>query len=279
MLNILEGYPLGKLGFHSVASLHPTLEAMLYAYADRNTHLGDPDFVNNPVKRLLSKEYAAQIRTKIAFNRATPPKRVYSGIASHEGSNTTHYSIQDRSGNAVSVTYTINSYFGAGVIAGNSGFFLNNEMDDFTSKPGVPNKFRLVQGNANVIEPGKRPLSSMSPTIVTKNGEVFLVTGSPGGSTIPTTVLQTITNVIDYKMNIATAVNAPRIHYQGLPNVAITDPYALKPNVVQGLWEMGYRVAPFLPWGAAESILVNPKSQMLYGTNDSRKPAGKAVAY
>lgn len=279
MLNILEGYPLGKLGFHSVASLHPTLEAMLYAYADRNTYLGDPNFVNNLVGRLLSKEYAAQIRRKIPNNRATHPKQVYSSITSHKGSNTAHYSIQDREGNAVSVTYTINSYFGTGVIAGNSGFFLNNEMDDFTSKPGVPNKFGLVQGNANAIAPGKRPLSSMSPTIVAKNGKVFIVTGSPGGSTIPTTVLQVITNVIDYGMNINEAVNAPRIHYQGLPNVAITDPYALKPNVVQGLWEMGYRVTPFFPWGAAESILVNPKTGMLYGTNDSRKPAGKAVSY
>lgn len=279
MLNILEGYPLGKLGFHSTASLHSMLEAMLYSYADRNTYLGDPNFIKNPVERLLSKEYAAQIRTKIPSNRATSPKQLYSGITSHEGTNTTHYSIQDRYGNAVSVTYTINSYFGAGVIAGNSGFFLNNEMDDFTSKPGVPNNFGLMQGNANAIEPGKRPLSSMAPTIVTKNGEVFIVTGSPGGSTIPTTVLQIITNVIDHGMSISEAVNAPRIHYQGLPNVVITEPYALKSIVVQDLWEMGYRVAPFLTWGAAESVLVNPKTGLLYGANDSRKPAGEAIAY
>lgn len=152
-------------------------------------------------------------------------------------------------------------------------------MDDFTSKPGVPNNFGLVQGNANVIAPGKRPLSSMSPTVVTKNGKVFIVTGSPGGSTIPTTVLQVITNVIDYGMNITEAVNAPRIHYQGLPNLVITEPYALKSSVVQDLWSMGYRVAPFLTWGAAESILVNPKTGALYGANDSRKPAGEAVAY
>lgn len=279
MLNILEGYNLKQLGWHSTDSLHLMLSSMLYAYADRNTYLGDPDFVKNPIARLLSKDYAATIRKKIPKLRAIPPKHLYSGITSHEGTNTTHYSIQDRYGNAVAVTYTINSYFGAGVIAGNIGFFLNNEMDDFAVSPGAPNQFGLVQGEANVIEPGKRPLSSMTPTIVTKNGKVFIVTGSPGGSTIPTTVLQVITNVVDYGMNIAEAVNAPRIHHQGLPNLVITDPYALKSPVVQDLWSMGYRVTPFLPWGAAESILVNPKNTLLYGANDNRKPAGKAVAY
>lgn len=279
MLNILEGYQLKQLGWHSKASLHFMLTAMLYAYADRNTYLGDPDFVNNPVERLLSKGYAAQIRNKIPENRATPPKQLYTGITSGEGTNTTHYSIRDRYGNAVSVTYTINSYFGAGVIAGKTGFFLNNEMDDFTSKPGVPNQFGLVQGDANTIAPGKRPLSSISPTIVTKNGRVFIVTGSPGGSTIPTTVLQVITNVIDYSMNISEAINAPRIHYQGLPNVVITEPYAMNSDGLQNLWSMGYRVAPFMSWGAAESILINPKTGLIYGANDSRKSAGKAVAY
>jgi len=286
MLNVLEGYSLGKLGFHSAASLHPTLEAMLYAYFDRNTYLGDPDFVKNPVERLISKQYAAQIRTKIPRNRATPPAQLNSALTAQEGTNTTHYSIKDHYGNAVAVTYTINSYFGAGVIAGNSGFFLNNEMDDFTSKPGVRNQFGLVQGTANMIKPGKRPLSSMAPTIVIKNGKIFLVTGSPGGSTITTTVLQVITNVIDYGMNINEAVDAPRIHYQGLgllphlPNVVMTDPYALKSSVVQDLWGMGYVVLPFfLPWGAAESIWVNPKTGLLYGANDSRKPAGASAAY
>lgn len=279
MLNILEGYTFEAQRFRSTTSVHLMLSAMLYAYADRNIYLGDPDFVKNPVERLLSKEYAAQIRTKISNSRATSPKHLYSGIKSHEGTNTTHYSVQDRYGNAVAVTYTINSYFGAGVIAGNTGFFLNNEMDDFTARPGVPNQFGLVQGSANAIEPGKRSLSSMSPTIVTKNGRVFLVTGSPGGSTIPTTVLQVITNVIDYGMNISQAVNAPRIHYQGLPNIVITEPYALKSAVVQDLWEMGYKVTPFFSWGAAESILVNPKTSLFYGTSDIRKPTGEAIAY
>ena len=279
MLNILAGYPLKKLGWHSPKSLHLMLSAMLYAYADRNTYLGDPDFVKNPVERLLSKEYAASIRAKTPQLQAIPPSRAIPGIVSSEGTNTTHYSICDRYGNTVSVTYTINSYFGAGVIAGNSGFFLNNEMDDFAIKPGVANQFGLVQSSANAIEPGKRPLSSMSPTIVTKNDKVFLVTGSPGGSTIPTTVLQTITNVIDYGMSIKQAVDAPRFHYQGLPNIVITEPYALDSNSFQKLWEIGYKVVPFTSWGASESILVNPETNTFNGVNDPRKIAGKAVAY
>jgi len=277
MLNILNAYPLSKLGFHSAMSLHYLLEAMLFAYTDRNNYLGDPDFIKNPVERLVSEKYAAGIRTKISDNRATAPEQVQSDRTSNEGIHTTHYSIVDRYGNAVSVTYTINSYFGTGAIAGKTGFFLNNEMDDFTSKPGVPNSFGLVQGNANAIAPGKRPLSSMTPTIVTKNGKVFIVTGSPGGSTITTTVLQTIINVIDYGMDIQVAVDAPRIHYQGQPNFVVTEPYALKSDVVKTLWEMGYRVVPFITWGAAESISVNPKTKFIYGANDIRKPGGAAV--
>jgi len=260
MLNILEGYRMKKLGWHSATSLHLMFAAMLHAYGDRNTCLGDPAFVNNPTERLLSKEYAVRIRGQISEKRATPPQQVYSRITSgQEGTNTTHYSIVDRDGNAVSVTYTINSYFGAGVIAGKTGFFLNNEMDDFAAKPGVPNQFGLVQGNANTIAPGKRPLSSISPTIVTKNGKVVLVTGSPGGSTIPTTVLQVLTNIIDYGMNVNTAVNTARIHYQGWPNWVISEPYALKSRTFQQLWEMGYKVFPFGTWGAAQSIAVDSR--------------------
>ena len=279
MLNILEGYPLQKLGWHTSASLHKMLAAMLRAYADRNTYLGDPEFVKNPVERLLSKGYAAQLRATILENRATSPQQFYAGITDNkEGHNTTHYSIIDQYGNAVAVTYTINIYFGAGVIAGNTGFFLNNEMDDFTSKPGVPNTFGLVQGKANAIAPGKRPLSSMSPTIVTKNNSLFLVTGSPGGSTIPTTVLQTITNAIDYDMNIEQAVNSPRIHYQGLPDWVATEANALDTTTVKNLWNMGYKVVPLFNWGTAESIFVNPKTQLIYGASDRRKLAGKAVS-
>ncbi|MBV9388229.1 MAG: gamma-glutamyltransferase [Chroococcidiopsidaceae cyanobacterium CP_BM_ER_R8_30] len=297
MQNIVDGYPLGKLGFHSAASLHPMLEAMLYAYADRNKYLGDPAFVKNPLQRLLSKQYATQIRAQISPNRATPPQQVYPSIASPEGTHTTHYSIADSQGNAVAVTYTINYYFGAGVIAGNTGFFLNNEMDDFTSKPGVPNSFGLVQGTANAITPGKRPLSSMSPTIVTQgfagassgdfleqaqNGKVFIVTGSPGGSTITTTVLQVISNVIDYGMNIEQAVNTPRIHYQGLPNVVVIEPNALSTTAESNLSQMGYKFKQLQSLNSgqgAESILVNPETKLLYGANDIRRPAGAALGY
>lgn len=279
MLKILEGDRLQQLGWHSPKSLHLMLSAMLYAYSDRNKYLGDPDFVNNPVDRLLSPDYAAFVRSQIPNDRAIPPEPLYYGITSREGTNTTHYSIVDRDGNAVAVTYTINSYFGAGVIAGNTGFFLNNEMDDFTAKPGSANNFGLVQGSANQIAPGKRPLSSMSPTIVLKDGKVFLVTGSPGGSTIPTILLQVITNEIDYGMKIDEAVNAPRLHYQGLPNLVITEPYAIDSTTVQKLWDMGYRVSPLFGWGAAESIWVDPQTGKLFGVNDPRKLAGQAVAY
>jgi gamma-glutamyltranspeptidase / glutathione hydrolase len=275
MLNILEGY---KLKLDSSDRLQWMLSAMLYAFADRNTYLGDPNFVNNPVSRLISKDYAAQIRAKIPNNRAIPPEPLFPSTPK-EGMHTTHYSIKDRFGNAVAVTYTINAYFGAGVVAGNTGFFLNNEMDDFTSKPGVPNKFGLVQGNANIIEPGKQPLSSMTPTIVTKNGKVFIVTGSPGGPTITTTVLQILTNAIDYGMNIQQAVDSPRIHYQGLPNFVATESNTLDAASVQKLWQLGYKVTPLVSWGAAESILVDPETELLYGANDRRRPAGKAVGY
>lgn len=279
MLNILEGYKLKQLEFRSAPMLQLMLSAMLYAYADRNTYLGDPNFVNNPVERLLSKEYAAQIRAKIPENRAIPPEPLFPKVTTNQGNHTTHYSIQDRYGNTVSVTYTINSLFGAGVIAGKTGFLLNNEMDDFTSKPGVPNNFGLVQGSANIIEPGKQPLSSMSPTVVTKNGKVFLVTGSPGGSTIPTTVLQVITNVVDYGMNIQQAVDTPRFHYQGLPNRVRTEPYALKSASMETLQQWGYQIAPLGTWGAAESLMVNPETGWIYGANDSRRPAGAALGY
>jgi gamma-glutamyltranspeptidase / glutathione hydrolase len=270
MLTILEGYNLKKLKFHTSSSLQYMLSAMLFAYADRNNFLGDPDFVNDPTEKLLSKSYAQLLRSKIPKNKA--PKIPLRQNTPSEKTNTTHYSIQDKYGNSVSLTYTINGYFGSGSIAGDTGFFLNNEMDDFSSAPNTPNSFGLVQGESNKIEPGKRPLSSMSPTIVLKDNKPFIITGSPGGSTIPTTVLQVLTNVIDFDMDIDTAVNAPRIHYQGIPNVVITEPYALKDNVFQDLWEMGFRVVPFFRWGAANSIYIAP-NQSLKPAYDSRKSA------
>ncbi len=181
ILNILEGYPIVELGFHGSQTIHFMTEAMRHTFVDRNFQLGDPDFVKNPLERLLSESYAADIRAKIDPAKATRSEDVKPGTAPHEGTETTHYSIVDPKGNAVSVTYTINALFGAKVIAGGTGFFLNDEMDDFTTKPGVANLFGLVQGKTNIIAPGKRPLSSMSPTIVTKEGKTFMVLGSPSG--------------------------------------------------------------------------------------------------
>lgn len=277
MLNILSGYDLQELGWKTPQSLHHMFSSMLLAFGDRNRYLGDPEFVDNPIDKLLSPEYAATLREKIAFD-AIDPESVYSTDFQREGTNTTHYSVVDKAGNAVAVTYTINSYFGAGVMAPGTGFLLNNEMDDFTTKLGEANQFGLRQGVANLIEPGKRPLSSMSPTIVTKDGRVYLVTGSPGGSTIPTTVLQVITNVIDYGLNLKDAVNTPRFHYQGIPDRVLSELLAISPKTLRGLKLRGYNILPFMRYGAAESILVQPDGTM-EGVNDRRKPAGKAVAY
>ena len=280
MLTILSGYDLQQTGWRTTESLHYILSSMLWAFGDRNSYLGDPDFVDNPVDRLLSDEYAESIRQQIPANQAIPPEKVYDNEVQSEGTNTTHYSVIDSEGLAVAVTYTINSYFGAGVVAPGTGFLLNNEMDDFTAKVGVANQFGLKQGSTNIIEPGKRPLSSMSPTIVTKDDEVFLITGTPGGSTIPTTVLQVITSVIDYQKSLTEAVNYSRFHYQGFPNQVMAECDAIEPQAIRGLRLKGYNVIPSQrEWGGAESIIVNPETNLLEGVNDIRKPAGAAVAY
>jgi gamma-glutamyltranspeptidase / glutathione hydrolase len=293
MLQVLEGYSLGKMGFHSSASVHVMTEAMRYAYRDRNTYLGDPAFVDNPVARLLSPRNAVSIRAHVLPNRATPSATLQGGAAANEHTTTTHYSIVDRLGNVASVTYTINDDFGAKVIAGNTGFFLNNEMDDFTSKPGFANYYGLVQGEANAIAPGKRPLSSMTPTIVLKDGKPVLVVGAPGGSRIITTVLEVIVNVIDHGMTLQQAVDAPRIHHQWIPDTLAGEPFALSADTVKALTAMGYKVVALEPWGAgnaAEAIGIAPvdasaakalgfvRPGRLYGANDSRAPAGSAAA-
>ncbi|MEO6409578.1 MAG: gamma-glutamyltransferase, partial [Burkholderiaceae bacterium] len=229
LLNILEGYPLKDLGFGSAQSVHYEIEAMRHAYVDRNNALGDPDFVRNPLERLLDKGYAAKIRAAIDPARAGVSKDIRPGVAPHEGSNTTHYSIVDKAGNAVAVTYTLNGWFGGRVTAATTGVLLNNVMDDFTVKPGVPNLYGLVQGEANAIAPGKRPLSSMSPTIVTKDGKPVLVLGTPGGSRIITAVLHTILNLVDHGMNVQEAVDAPRFHQQWLPESTNVEAFALSP--------------------------------------------------
>lgn len=301
ILNILSGYDLRAMGYGSAQSVHVMTEAMRHAYMDRNTYLGDPAFVDNPLGRLLSKSYAAAIREKIAADRATPSAQVVPGAAPHEKTETTHYSIVDKDGNAVSTTYTVNGRFGAGVIAPGTGFFLNDEMDDFTTKLGAQNLFGLVQGATNAIAPGKRPLSSMAPTLVTRNGKTYMVLGSPGGSRIITITLETAINVIDHGMAPQEAVDAPRIHHQWLPDEVYYEKYGLSPDTLGILRGMGYQMVEQTPWGAAELVLVGLPDEArkdgaassgndasvsgavrpgyLYGANDARRPAGAAMGY
>jgi gamma-glutamyltranspeptidase / glutathione hydrolase len=274
ILNILEGYDIAALGFRSAPSVQLMVEAMRRGYFDRNTYLGDPDFVTNPLERLLSKDYAASIRAEFEQRGAPPPAPARSSAEKPE---TTHYSVADGDGNAVAVTYTINGNFGANVVAPGAGFFLNNEMDDFTVKPGMPNLYGLVQGEPNAIMPGKRPLSSMSPTLVEKDGRVVLVLGSPGGSRIISTVLETIMNIVDYGMAPQQAVDAPRLHHQGRPEEVYFERSGLPPEAVEPLAEMGYKLIEQRPWGAVE--LIEIANRRLYGVSDSRRPAGAAVGY
>jgi gamma-glutamyltranspeptidase/glutathione hydrolase len=224
MLNILEGYDLAKLGHNTADTMHRLVEAMRRAYADRAKYLGDPGFVKVPISGLVSKEYAVKLRAGIDLTHATKSADVSAGKPpSAEGEQTTHFSVIDRFGNAVSNTYTLNLAFGSGYSVDGAGFLLNNEMDDFSSKPGTPNAFGLVGGDANAIAPGKRPLSSMAPAIVLKDGAPYLVTGSPGGSTIITVVLQEILNVLAFNLNVAEATAAPRIHHQWQPDTVISE--------------------------------------------------------
>ncbi|MCV3764707.1 gamma-glutamyltransferase [Rhizobium sp. TRM95796] len=290
ILNILEGYPLSYLGPGSAETVHVMVEAMRYAYADRNAALGDPDFVENPVSTLLDKAYAAKIRAKIAPFRAGKSEAV-KPLAMAESQETTHYSIVDEQGNAVSVTYTLNGSFGAGVVADGTGILLNNEMDDFTSKPGVANLYGLIQGEANAIAPGKTPLSSMSPTIVIKDGKLFMVIGSPGGARIITITLETILNVIDHGMTIGEAIDAPRIHHQWLPDKVVMEPFALSRDTQKILADMGYDVGidpKWTIWGQAAGILLGGDSlrsiksgggARLNGAMDARSLTGRAIGY
>lgn len=287
ILNILEGYPLKELGYHSAAAMHVQIEAMRHAYVDRNSYLGDPDFVKNPRDRLLDKAYATKIRAVIDPNKAGVSKDIKPGVAPHEGSNTTHYSIADKDGNAVSVTYTLNDWFGAKVTAAKTGVLLNDEMDDFTAKVGVPNLYGLVQGEANAIAPGKRPLSSMSPTIVSKDGKPVMVVGTPGGSRIITAVLQTMINAIDYGMNAQEAVDMPRIHQQWLPDLTNVENYALSPDTQKILEGMGHKFGPPQPANHLAVIIVGAPSlggkqvgnNRYYGANDPRRNSRLAAGY
>lgn len=273
MLNILENFPIKYLGYHSAQSTRIVIEAMRYAFNDRNAKLGDPDFVKNPVNQFISKNYADKISQQMNCYRFTKPIPPFIQEPVH----TTHYSIVDNQGNAVSVTYTLNGMFGAKVIAGNTGFFLNNEMDDFTTKPGSANEFGLVQSELNDIEPGKRPLSSMTPTMIMKDGHLVMVLGSPGGPRIITSVLLTILNVIDFGMNIQQAVSARRYHYQSIPDVVDIEPLALSFATIKKLEYLGYHFYPQNEWGAVEAIYIDSARNILCGANDDRHPDGEAV--
>ncbi|MEM1243516.1 MAG: gamma-glutamyltransferase [Pseudomonadota bacterium] len=283
MLNVLSAYPLKSLGFHSAASTHYIVEAMRYAYADRNRYLGDPDFINNPIEKLLSKQHAQMIRNAIKPFKAGNSKNM--GLQqTAEPLETTSYAVVDSKGNAVSVTYTLNGAFGAKVIAGNTGFFLNNEMDDFTLQPGTANMFGLVQGQANRIQPGKRPLSSMTPTIVLKDNQVYLVLGAAGGSTIITQILQILLNVIDYNMNISTAIAAPRFHMQWLPDIVFMEPLAFSPDTQKLLRKMGYKLQTgFLfygnYWGFSAGIQRDFQNKNYLGAADIRYGNGNAKGF
>ncbi|MGI4977435.1 MAG: gamma-glutamyltransferase [Janthinobacterium lividum] len=328
-LQVLGGTDLARLGFHSAAGVHLLAEVLRHVYFDRNTTLGDPAFVRSPLDVLLSPAHAAAIRDAIGAG-ATPSSALRRGVAPHdvpaavwrdrplaanadappgaadgvaqrdgEKPQTTHFSVADAAGNAVAVTTTLNGLFGAGVMAPGTGFLLNDEMDDFTTSPGGANMFGLVQGPENEIAPGKRPLSSMAPTIVMRDGRVAMVVGSPGGSRIISIVLESILNVVDFGMGAQQAVDAPRLHEQWLPDRIEAEPYALSPDTSALLRAMGYAVEERTPWGAAEMVLVGPPGPQdgavassgndselggamrpgwFYGANDDRRPGGAAVA-
>jgi gamma-glutamyltranspeptidase / glutathione hydrolase len=274
MLNILEGFPLAEMKQGSAQQLHVMIEAMKRAYADRARYLGDPAFVSAPVATLMSKEYAAKQRASIDLNHATPWTDVMSATPPREGSNTTHYSVVDSRGNAVSNTYTLNFPYGVGLVADGTGVLLNNELDDFTAAPGASNAFGLVGFEANLPSPGKRPLSSMSPTIVLRDGKAVLVTGSPGGSRIISTVLQVIVDVLDYHMDVAAAVAAPRLHHQWLPDeVRIERGFA--DDTLAELRAMGHHVVEPMGQTSANSIAVTANG--LLGAPDPRTRGAEAA--
>jgi gamma-glutamyltranspeptidase/glutathione hydrolase len=286
MLGVLSGWDVGAAGFGSARAVHLMAEAMRHAYIDRNTLIGDPAFVADPRERLLSPGHAAAIRAAIDPEKATPSSALGPGIPPHEQAETTHYSVVDGEGNAVAVTYTLNGNFGAAVVAPGTGVLLNNEMDDFTVKPGAANLFGLVQGSANAIAPGKRPLSSMSPTIVAKDGRPVLVLGSPGGPRIITAVLLTLTNIVDFGMTPQEAVAAPRFHHQFLPDTLFYERGGLSPDTLAALAARGHRLVERPQWGAVELIAIGPHGgsggapgSRLLGVNDPRRPAGAAVGY
>ena len=276
MLNILEGYDLAHEA--EAQTLFLMIEAMKRAYADRAWFLGDPDMVQMPVERLISKSYADKWRATIDPARSTPAIEIHpGGTVTAEGRNTTHFSIVDRFGNAVSNTYTLNFSYGVGLVAAGTGVILNNELDDFAAKPNTPNAYGLIGFKANAPGPGKRPLSSMTPTIVLKDGKPFLVTGSPGGSLIITAVLQIVVDVIDRGLDIASAVSAPRVHDQWMPDQVFVEE-GLSPDVVSALDARGDKVIVSRPFTSANSIMITPEG-FFVGAADPRTRGALAVGF
>jgi len=282
---ILEGFDLASFGWHSPEHVHLLAEAWKRAYADRNTYLADPDFVEMPLERMISDAYGAERRSSISMDRATPSSQVGPGLGPADDGETTHFSVVDAQGNAVSVTTTINSFFGNKVTVAGAGFVLNNEMDDFSARPGYPNMFGLVQGEANAIQPGKRMLSAMTPTIVLDPaGDLLLVLGSPGGGTIITNVFQQISNVVDFGMGIRQALNAPRLHHQHLPDVIQYELASLSPEVLSALQALGhtleerYRTGDVYPHIGDVQAIQRLADGRLAGASDLRR-GGAAVGY
>jgi gamma-glutamyltranspeptidase / glutathione hydrolase len=275
ILNILEGYP--DLAADPARRLHLTVEAMKHAYADRAAFLGDPAMVEAPLPRLLSKQYAAELRARIDPERARPSAEIHPALPPpHEGHNTTHYSVVDGFGNAVSSTTTLNFSYGVGLVAEGTGVLLNNELDDFAAKPGAPNAYGLLGGEANAPGPNKRPLSSMTPTIVLKDGKPVIVTGAPGGSRIITAVLQVITSVIDGRMSIAEAVTAPRMHHQWMPDEVVVE-RGFSPDLIRALRARGHLVWEDGRWSSVNSIATTAEG--LVGAADTRTRGALAAGY
>ena len=277
ILNMLEQWPLAQWGQNSAQTLHHMAESSKLAYADRSEYLGDPDFVKIPLKGLTSKRYAESLAKTIDPNRARPAKEIKPGQPQpYESDQTTHYSVVDKAGNAVAVTYTLNTNFGSGIVAKGTGILLNNEMDDFSAKPGVANAYGLVGGDANAVAAKKRPLSSMTPTLVLKDGKPTLVTGSPGGARIITTVLQTVVNTIDFGNNPAEAAAAPRVHHQWTPDELRVEK-GLSPDTLALLKQRGHNIEVKPSMGRTQTIQI--RNGMLYGYSDPRNPDGQTLGY
>ena len=277
MLNVLENLKLSYYDHNSADYINVLSEASKYAYADRSKYLGDPDFHNIPVYEITSKKYANEISKKIKTYKSTPSKKIKPGnINFSESNNTTHFSVMDRYGNVVSNTYTLNFAYGSGITVPGTGILLNNEMDDFSAKPGTPNAYGLIGGTYNSIEPEKRMLSSMTPTIILKDNKPYLATGSPGGSRIITTVLQIILNVVDFKMDISDATDSPRFHHQWLPDKLYVEK-GLSKETIRGLNSKGHITVKTKKIGSAQSIM--KRGKFFFGYSDPRRPGGLALGF